>query len=286
MNSSNLHPECVILVERFSRIDGVIAVALGGSRSRGTNDSQSDYDMYIYSTRTLAVDERRQALEGLFSYCEMNNTFWETEDDGVFKDCAIPVDIIYRDFSWLEDHVRNTWEKYQASTGYSTCVLENLASSLVLFDPEGRYARLREKTLQVYPERLKQAIIDKNLPLLRNWLPSFSQQLYKAWERDDVVAVNHRLAAFLASYMDVLFAVNGALHPGEKRILAMVRERCPLVPANFTTAVQELVQASASVPDGSSKAQAIIERLCDELEHLISESGLTLPRPPSAPASA
>ena len=59
-------------------------------------------------------------------------------------------------------------------------------------------------------------------------------------------------AAFLASVFDILFALNQRPHPGEKRLLELASELCPLRPATFaaSTSVGEL---PASKP-GSRRA--------------------------------
>ena len=53
---------------------------------------------------------------------------------------------------------------------------------------------------------------------------SYYEQIEKALTRNDFVSVNHRISAFLASYFDVIFALNETLHPGEKRLMNYAKE--------------------------------------------------------------
>ncbi len=53
---------------------------------------------------------------------------------------------------------------------------------------------------------------------------SYYEQIKKALTRNDFVSVNHRISAFLASYFDVIFALNETLHPGEKRLMNYAKE--------------------------------------------------------------
>ena len=69
--------------------------------------------------------------------------------------------------------------------------------------------------------------------LLRAGVPAYEKQIQKAVRRGDWVSVNHRTAAFLESYFDVLFALNRQTHPGEKRLVELCREKCERLPERF-----------------------------------------------------
>ena len=80
---------------------------------------------------------------------------------------------------------------------------------------------------------MKKNIISNNLKLLHGMLPSFDTQIKKAENRGDLVSVNHRVTEFLASYFDILFALNEMTHPGEKRMQQICSSECKILPQNF-----------------------------------------------------
>lgn len=57
-----------------------------------------------------------------------------------------------------------------------------------------------------------------------------------------MVSVNHRIAAYLASYFDILFAVNEVYHPGEKRMIALAKKKCRKLPENFEEDIESLLR--------------------------------------------
>ena len=90
----------------------------------------------------------------------------------------------------------------------------------------------------VYP------IIDSNLKnLLSGCLPSYDGQIKKAYIRKDHNSINHRVTEFLASYFDVIFAVNELTHPGEKRLVQLCREQCGILPEHFEENMEKLFAA-------------------------------------------
>ena len=52
-------------------------------------------------------------------------------------------------------------------------------------------------------------------------MPAYPKQIIKSVQRNDFVRINHRITEFLASYFDLLFAINGVTHPGEKRLVQL-----------------------------------------------------------------
>lgn len=84
-----------------------------------------------------------------------------------------------------------------------------------------------------YPEALRTAIIRKNRALLSGVLPSYDAQIRKVASRRDLVSINHRTTEFLASYFDIIFAMNRQTHPGEKRLVSLCKDRCENLPDRF-----------------------------------------------------
>ena len=64
-------------------------------------------------------------------------------------------------------------------------------------------------------------------------MPSYPKQIINAVQRNDFVSINHRITEFLASYFDLLFAINEVTHPGEKRLVQLCNKQCKILPENF-----------------------------------------------------
>jgi len=154
--------------------------------------------------------------------------------------------------------------------GYTTCFWHTVLNSQSLFDRQGWFGNLQKRCKQPYPEELKRAILAKNHPVLRAIIPSYYGQIMKAIERQDLVSINHRLAALMASYFDVLFALNEVMHPGEKKILKYIYEKCAKVPVGLETQVHQLFQSAAK---GDKKLLGQLDRLLDELDNLLVGQG-------------
>jgi len=210
----------------------VEAIALGGSRATGRQDETSDYDVYVYLTGPIPETVRTQILDRYCRYMEIGNTFWELEDDITLKD-GVDMDIIYRNLKDFEKMVDSVVMGCNAWNGYTTCMWHNLITSRIVLDKNKRLSELQEKFRVPYPEALKRNIISNNMKLLSGMLPSFDMQIKKAERRGDLVSVNHRVAEFLASYFDVIFACNEMTHPGEKRMQSICSRECRILPERF-----------------------------------------------------
>lgn len=227
------------LCEALKTLPQVEAVALGGSRAGEQYDENSDYDLYVYYNELPNESVREKILADVCSYMEIGNQFWELEDDCVLRN-GIPIDILYR---FLPDFVRDVAsvvEEHWAHNGYTTCMWHNLMHSKILFDRNGALLAAQERFSVPYPEALRDHILQNNLRLLTSNLPSYDTQIKKAVSRWDLVSVNHRTAAFLESYFDILFALNRMTHPGEKRMVSYLKEQASVLPPDFEETLNDL----------------------------------------------
>jgi len=255
-----------LLIQSFTQREEVEGILLAGSVTNGTTDQYSDYDLYIYTYRDIAPEVRAQLTAPYTENMEINNQFWETEDDGFLKENRVPIEIIYRTYEWIAELLNRTLVECTADVGYSTCFWSNFQSSKILFDRTGRLAALQNKYDIPYPKKLQENIIDKNLPLLNTSMCSYYDQIEKAIKRDDIISIHHRTAALLASYFDILFAINQIPHPGEKKLIKIAKSKCKLLPSNFEENIQAVLTFSAT-----ANPQLLIEidQLIDNLKTLL-----------------
>lgn len=257
------------LVSALAGLEQVECVMLAGSMAAGRADAASDYDVYVYTSSPLPLAARQRVLAPLCRQMEWQNQFWETEDDGVLNS-GREIELIYRDLGFLPGILASVVEGHQAWVGYTSCFWANLLDSQILFDRHGWGEALKRRFSVPYPQALKENIIRKNFPLLRRAMPAYYHQIAKALKRDDPVSVNHRTAALLASYFDILFAANELPHPGEKRLLARLAE-LPSQPINAEAQVRALLLKSTG-RDASLLME--IDALERELADWLREAGL------------
>lgn len=250
------------LFEEIGKLPQVEAIALGGSRSTGRSDEKSDYDVYVYITDSIQENERRNILGKYCKYMEIGNSFWELEDDVTLND-GIDMDIIYRDMKDFENMVSSVVIECISWNGYTTCMWHNLITSMIVFDKNGKLRTLQNKYRIPYPEKLKENIISNNLKLLSGMLPSFDMQIKKAQNRGDLVSVNHRVTEFLASYFDIIFAMNEMPHPGEKRMQSICSKECKILPHNFDKNLNRLFEGMFRMDISS-----VISDIVDEIKKI------------------
>ncbi len=230
------------ILEKYAKLDEVEAVALGGSSAAKTSDKSSDIDIYIFVRNDISLEVRERLVKDISSKYEVGGEYFGPGDEYYVDDLECQLDIMYWNVNWFEDVVNNVWFKHYPSNGYTTCFLYTLNNFNIFYDKTGWLKSLQEKINTPYPKELKQNIIERNVKLMKEKpFASYYEQIQKAVQRNDIVSVNHRIAAFLASYFDVIFALNEMLHPGEKRLINYVKTNCKIIPEKFEDNINKLL---------------------------------------------
>lgn len=253
------------IVAEFSALPQVIAIALAGSQINELADELSDFDFYVYTTTEIPTNVRADIANKFATRIEINNQFWEPGDEWLDTATGCGVDVMYRTPNWIEKQLESILVNHQASVGYSTCLWWNILKSHPVYDRDGWFKHLQHQALQPYPEELRRAIVAKNYPILRQHISAYTHQIKLAISRSDFVSINHRVAALVASYFDIIFAVNYLPHPGEKRLVQFAKSLCKKLPKSFEIDLKNLL-GSLSM---DSKILYNINCLIDNLDQLL-----------------
>ena len=228
-------------------------------------DFLSDYDLYVYWRTPVALEARKKIIANRSSEYQLDNTFWEPEDEWIEPD-GLQFNVIYRSCQEAEEEVHRRLVKHIASLGYTTAYCFSLRQSNNLADSNNWLADLQRQTRRPYPDGLLRAILRKNRAVLGRGIQScYLRQINSAIVRQDPVSVNHRVAAWLASYFDILFAINGQFHPGEKRLLIHAEELAHLPKGALLDVRQLCLFAGGLETSITSHLKKMLERLDEKL---------------------
>ena len=148
---------------------------------------------------------------------------------------------MYRACDFVLGEIAARLDRYSADLGYTTAYCFSVANGFILHDPRQWLDGVQQRLREPFPEPLIRSIVAKNRPFLGGGMQScYLAQMKAAIARDDLISLNHRVAVWIASYTDILFAVNRRYHPGEKRLLTYL----------------------AGLPDLPEKALEDVPRIC------------------------
>lgn len=257
------------LTEVLSTVPGIRAIALGGSRARGTATPHSDYDIGLYYDsaspidvaalgRVAAeIDDRGEAatvtpIGGWGPWIDGGG--WLAIDE-------MRVDLLYRDLARVtrvidDCHAGRVEIAYQPGHPHafvSAIYLGEVALCKVLHDPDGVLAAQRARTTP-YPEALK-----RELRRRFEWEATFSlENAEKSTARRDTAYIAGCVFRSVACLCQTLYAINGVYLLNEKGAVAGVT-RLARKPAVFADRVTMILR---DVSEGSYASG--LERL-DEL---------------------
>ena len=230
------------IINQYKDFSEVKAIALGGSGVNNTSDYLSDIDVYIFVEKDISVSNREEMVKKISSKYEVGCEYFGSGDEFLVDKLDCQLDIMYWNVNWFENIIENIWFKHYPSNGYTTAFLFTLNNFQIIYDTDNWLLNLQNSIQTEYPNELKQNIIKRNIMLMKDKpFASYYEQIEKAVKRNDVVSINHRITAFLASYFDIIFAVNELLHPGEKRLIQYAKDNCNILPDNFEENIKKLL---------------------------------------------
>ena len=240
-------PSVAAMASRLTRLPGIEAVALGGSRARGTHRPDSDWDLGVYYRGAPDLD----ALTALASDVQgapaevagpggwgpwVNGGAWLTVD-------GVAVDWILRDL----DRVESVWSdcregRYEVGIQpghplgfWSPCYVGEVALGRVLEDPRGDLASLQE-AVRAYPDPLRRALTGAV------WEADFSvASARKSAPSGDTLHVSLCLARAFGVLAQALHAHHRVWCLNEKGALASAAA-LPGTPADFAARVSKALR--------------------------------------------
>lgn len=260
-----------------STVNGKCGIALAGAHAKGTADTQSDLDFFMFLENPKSYEERLQVIQ---SSADRGTSPWvsydfESEPWGGTMDFQFegtPVETTVRTLSLMERRLSECLEgKFEilpatwTSNGYYTFTfLCELSFLRPVWDPYGIIASYQKKA-KYYPEKLKASVIRCFYNRANTWLDSFHYQ--SAIERKDLLFTSPIVLHTVLDIIQVIFACNETYFTGDKKLEAALA-KLPYCPKLLTDNIEFLLSSPRDT-GLLEKQKVILKSIRDELSEKI-----------------
>jgi len=261
------------IVARLARIEGVVAVALGGSRALGYQRPDSDIDLGIYyrDASPFAIADIAALARSLNDTPDPVVTDFYRWGPWVNGGAWLTVkgrrlDFLYRSLDRIEQVIdacragRIESDFYQQPPyGFHSYVyLGETAVCIPLHDPAGILPALKAR-LEPYPPALKQAIVNRFL-----WAAEFDlPQTAALASHGDAYAAAGCFTRVAASLVQVLYALNERYFLNDKHALRDIAS-FPLKPPDAITALEAVLSCPGITPEALTASASRLQALLDQ----------------------
>ncbi len=272
--SPSQHQTISSLVDQLATIEGVAAVALGGSYARGLARPDSDIDLGLFYSAASpfpipAIRELAERLNDTPSPAVTDFYGWGPwVNGGAWLTIGRQrIDLLYRCFEDLERVIADA-EQGRYTTHYAQqppfgffgpTYLGELRAALPLLDPEERLQSLKQQVAS-YPEALRRALVQNELWAVEFGISAFASKFAARGDAYLTTACLVRLTHQLAL---ALFALNRSLPVNDKTLLLEI-EAFAIAPTDFRTRVESLLRDVGRNPKQLEAAVRMLEALFAE----------------------
>lgn len=234
------------LINDLSNLDVVEAIVLGGSQSTEFADKYSDYDIYIYFNNRDMFSKVKPILAPYMNKDSSLHMCFTEEICVALKDYT-HVELVLKTLNEAENELKKRLIDYKCDLGFSTCDLATIFNGLILYDNKKYYQNLKEKYSFPYPKKLAESIIAFNKKMINGRVMSIDKQILKAIKRNDFIVIQRWCSQYIASYFDILFALNKTYHTGEKRMLQFAIDNFDILPDKFEFSILALARYNDTI---------------------------------------
>lgn len=281
---------CERVVARLRSIDGIAAIALGGSHARGTARPDSDIDLALYYDPDVpfSIEELDHAARDLDDRhpSRVVTRFGDwgpgVNGGGWLVVGGHHVDFLYRDLARVR-HVIELCREGRPDAVYqlghpmgfqNQIYLGEAHYCRPLFDPAGELAALKQLAGD-YPPRLRRALVDKHL-----FDAQFEIEIAaKPAARGDVAYVSGCLFRASGFMMLVLYALNQRYFVNEKGAF-LESASFPILPPGFHDDVGRIMGDLGRDPQALGASVAAMRSVAERLSALCAKEFPPLSAPP------
>jgi predicted nucleotidyltransferase len=259
----------------LAKVEGVVAVVLGGSWAKDTATKDSDIDLAIYYNANN--------LPSLESLKKVIDQIADDPSDNILTDFGgwgpwingggwinvknHDINLLYSNLEQIRHHVQETLEDHSKlykqpghPHGFHTHMYAGqIHIAKILYDPRGEIAKLKA-ILKPYPVRLKAFLIQEF-----SWQADFALAIAKkAVSRADIFYITACFVECAACLIQVLFALNETFWINEKGAIEITKTFI-LKPTNFNSRLEQLL---ANVGTNAKE----LEKTLHQFKELLSET--------------